>query len=93
MPNNVKYTISIPAKETNLIKYIDEKRQHSNLSAYIRNLIQKDIDNSIDTELETIYDYVFKRLKEDDFLKLEKKGSKLESAIDNASKDIIMELF
>ncbi|MFC0301146.1 hypothetical protein ACFFIS_10005 [Virgibacillus soli] len=92
MPN-VRYTISIPSKDLELIHFVKEKRKQNGLSAYIRELVRKDMKNRENLELEQIYEYVIKKLKEDGYTMKEIAAKKVTDFIDEADKDIIMDLF
>lgn len=93
MPN-ARYTISIPSKDSDLIRYIGNKRKSVGLSAYIRELIRKDMKNQDISDLEQIYEYVAKRIMEDGFhIEGGSSAQKNVDFIDEQDKELIMDLF
>ena len=92
MPN-ARYTISILSKDSDLIHYIENKRRSIGLSAYIRELVRKDKENQDMSDLEQIYEYVAKRMKEEGFHIDNTSVRKAADFIDEQDKDIIMDLF
>ncbi|WP_371069652.1 hypothetical protein [Sediminibacillus sp. JSM 1682029] len=92
MPN-ARYTISILSKDSELIHYIENKRKSVGLSAYIRELIRKDMENQDISDLEQIYEYVAKRIKEDGFHIEGESAQKNVDFIDEQDKELIMDLF
>ncbi|MBT2218001.1 hypothetical protein KK120_19545 [Virgibacillus dakarensis] len=92
MPN-ARYTISILSKDSDLIQYVENKRKSIGLSAYIRELIRKEMENQDPPDLEQIYEYVAKRIKEDGYISAESGAQKVNEFIDQQDKDIIMDLF
>jgi len=94
MPN-AKFTISIPSKDSELSLFMEEKLSCNGMSvsAYIRELIRKDMDNQENTDLEQIYAYVMKRIIEEGYVVNEQDATKVSNLIDEADKDIIMDLF
>ncbi|MGP9039416.1 hypothetical protein [Cytobacillus kochii] len=92
MPN-ARYTISILSKDSDLIHFIEIKRKSIGLSAYIRELIRKDMEKQDTSDLEHIYKYVAKRMKEDGFHIDDTSARKAAESIDEQYKDIIMDLF
>ncbi|MEC5424287.1 hypothetical protein QGM71_12370 [Virgibacillus sp. C22-A2] len=92
---NTRFTISIPSKDWELSQFMEKKLNHNgiSLSAYIRELIRKDMDSQENTELEQIYTYVMKRITEEGYLVNDQGATKVNSLIDEADKDIIMDLF
>ncbi|MDL4840345.1 hypothetical protein [Aquibacillus rhizosphaerae] len=92
MPN-ARYTISILSKDSDLIQYIENKRKSIGLSAYIRELIRKDMEKQDTSDLEQIYEYVAKRIKEDGYISPELSAQKVNELIDEQDKDIIKDLF
>ncbi|CDO04307.1 hypothetical protein BN988_02861 [Oceanobacillus picturae] len=92
MPN-ARYTISILSKDSELIQYIENKRKSIGLSAYIRELIRNDKEKQDTSDLEQIYEYVAKRMKEDG-LHIDNTGAQeAKKFIDEQDKEIIMDLF
>ncbi|MCA1025033.1 hypothetical protein LCM23_02945 [Cytobacillus kochii] len=92
MPN-ARYTISILSKDSELIHYIENKRKSIGLSAYIRELIRKDMENQDISDLEQIYEYVAKRMKEDGLHIDDIGAQEATKSIDEQDKEIIMDLF
>ncbi|UOQ84640.1 hypothetical protein [Gracilibacillus salinarum] len=92
MPN-ARYTISILSKDSELIHYIENKRKSVGLSAYIRELIRKDMKNQDISDFEQIYEYVAKRIMENGFISAESGAQKVNEFIDQQDKDIITDLF
>lgn len=92
MPN-VKYTISFLPNDRELLEFVEKKKKRQNFSAYIRELIRKDMDCQEHTDLEYIYSYVMKRIIEEGYVVNEQDATKVSNLIDEADKDIIMDLF
>lgn len=90
---NVRYTISIPSKDTELVQFIREKTQYVSLSAYIRELIRNDMNNGGNHELEQIYLYVEKRLSESGFTLKATANGEITKIIDEMDKEVILDLF
>src|SRR5699024_10174822 len=95
LPIYAKFTISIPSKDSELSLFMEEKLSCNGMSvsAYIRELIRKDMDNQENTDLEQIYAYVMKRIIEEGYVVNEQDATKVSNLIDEADKDIIMDLF
>lgn len=92
MPN-VKHTISFLPNDQELLQFVKEKRKSQNFSAYIRELIRKDMGCQENTDLEHIYSYVMKRITEEGYVVNDQDATKVSNLIDEADKDIIMDLF
>ncbi len=90
---NVRYTISIPPKDSELVQFIREKTQHVSMSAYIRELIRNDMENRENQELEQIYLYVEKRLRESGFTLKATANGEVTKIIDEMDKEVILDLF
>lgn len=92
MPN-VRYTISFPSKETQLIQFMEDKvnSSHISASAYIRDLIRKDMESSQNSDLEQIYSYVIEKFKKDGYIMTEQ--SNAVASINEEDKNVIMGLF
>jgi hypothetical protein len=91
MPN-VRYTFSIPTKDTELLYFINEKKKTVNFSGYIRDLIRKDMENDEVDRLEQIYQYVKQRLHENGLV-IRQNDKNTSSSIDEIDKEIILDLF
>lgn len=90
---NVKYTISFLPNDRELLEFVEEKRKSQNFSAYIRNLIRNDMGNQDYSNLEEIYLYVLKRIKEDGYAISEPGTKQINGIITEEDKDIILDLF
>jgi hypothetical protein len=95
MDKHIRFTVSIPPKEAELSHFMMEKVKHNGMSvsAYIRNLIRKDMENQINHDFEEIYQYVVKRLKETGIDLLANNKVSSNNIIDEIHKEIILELF
>lgn len=91
MPN-VRYTFSIPTKDTELLHFINEKKKTVNFSGYIRDLIRKDMENDEVDRFEQIYQYVKQRLHENGLV-IRQNDKNTNSSIDEIDKEIILDLF
>ena len=91
MPN-VRFTISIPTKDTELLHFINEKKKTVNFSGYIRDLIRKDMENDEVDRFEQIYQYVKQRLHENGLV-IRQNDKNTNSSIDEIDKEIILDLF
>lgn len=90
---NARYTISIPEKDTELIRFIEDKTKQSNLSAYIRDLLRKDMENYNEENLEQIYEYIIKRMREDRLTIIADNPATEKNFISEEDKDTILNLF
>ncbi|WP_157184153.1 hypothetical protein [Evansella cellulosilytica] len=63
------------------------------VSAYIRDLIRKDMENKGAESLEEIYQYVEKRLKESGLAMEETRGRDMKDIVDEVDKELILNLF
>lgn len=92
MPN-LKYTISFLPHDQELIQFVEEKKKTQNFSAYVRELIRKDMKTGGNSEFERMFQYVMKRIKENGYAMGDKDSKKVTDAIDESDKQIIMDLF
>ncbi|MCF2649684.1 hypothetical protein [Niallia circulans] len=93
MPN-AKFTISILPNDQDLIRFIEEKRKTQGFSAYVRDLIRKDMSNPHETtDLEQIYEYVEKRLQENGIVVKDAAEIKMKGIVDEVDKELILNLF
>lgn len=91
MPN--RYTISILPSDQYMIYFVEENRKIQNFSAYVRDLIRRDMCNNPEIlNLEQINKYVEKRLSEIGFAKVDKEPKGL-NYFDDADKEVIKNLF
>lgn len=90
---NRRYTISFLDNDKDMIQFIESKRKETNFSAYIRDLIKKDMNSKYDEDLERIYQYVSNRLKKEGVAQISEVEENTESIIDDMDKDIIFDLF
>ena len=91
MTKRLRYTISFLPNDQELIDFIQNKRKNQSFSSFVRELIRREMETGVNKdELETIYQYVIKRLHENS--KIEIIESKKDS-IDDIDKDIIINLF
>jgi len=88
---NIKYTISFPSNDETLTNFVKSKRKQGNFSAYVRELIKRDMDNQSTIELDDIYQYVRDKLQKEGFATINE--SNTNSQIDEADKEVILELF
>ncbi|MFS0752632.1 hypothetical protein [Oceanobacillus sp. 1P07AA] len=90
MPN-VRYTISFLPNDFELLHFVEEKSKSQNFSAYIRELIKKDMAAKVDSSMEEIFEYVAKRIKEEGYIMQESSTQK--EFIDEHDKEMIIDLF
>jgi len=90
---NVKYTISFITRDKALLNFVEQKRKQGNFSAYVRELIKKDMDNQSNTELDDIYQYVRDRLLKEGFAATNGNNSNTNIQINETDKEVILELF
>lgn len=90
---NVKYTISFLSNDQKLLQFVEEKRRTQNFSAYIRNLIRNDMESSENPDFEDIYKYVVRRIKEDEYMIDGNLSNQVVDLIDEADKEVILDLF
>lgn len=90
---NVKYTISFLPNDRELLEFVEKKKKYQNFSAYIRGLIRKDMETGGNSDLEKIYEYVVKRIQEDGYGMEDTDPKKVTELVDEAEKEIIMDLF
>lgn len=90
---NARYTISFPPNDHELLHFVEKKRKSQNFSAYIRELIRSDMEADDKPELEKIYEYVAKRIKEDGYVIDGNESNQVADFIDEVDKEIIMDLF
>jgi hypothetical protein len=96
MDKPIRFTISIPPKDVELSDFMMKKVKQNGMSvsAYIRNLIRRDMDTQVEFDFEEIYQYVARRLKESGLvLSVNNNNGSLNNAIDEIDKDIILDLF
>lgn len=96
MDKPILFTISIPPKDVELSDFMMKKVKQNGMSvsAYIRNLIRRDMDTQVEFDFEEIYQYVARRLKESGLvLSVNNNNGSLNNAIDEIDKDIILDLF
>ncbi|AIF45130.1 hypothetical protein [Virgibacillus sp. SK37] len=89
----VRYTVSFLPNDHELLRFVGEKKKTQNFSAYVRELIRSDMRVADKPELERIYEYVIKRIKEDGYVMEDKDSNKVADFIDETDKEIIMDLF
>lgn len=90
---NVRFTISISSRDSELIEFIGDKRKNGSLSAYIRELIRMDMENGQAYDIEQIYQYVEKRLRESGFAIKEAGNRQVKEIVDDLDKVVILNLF
>jgi len=90
---NDRFTISISSRDSELIEFIGEKRKNGSLSAYIRELIQKDMKNGQAYDIEQIYLYVEKRLRESGIALTDTGNGQVKGIVDDLDKEVILNLF
>ena len=96
MDKPIRFTISIPPKDVELSDFMMKKVKQNGMSvsAYIRNLIRRDMQTQVEFDFEEIYQYVARRLKESGLvLSVNNNNGSLNNAIDEIDKDIILDLF
>lgn len=94
MHKQKKYTISFLPHQKDLIQFVEEKRKTQTVSAYIRKLVQHDMDNqeANANDLESIYQYVAKRLSEGGY-KQQDEGNKEKLVLTEEEENVIKDLF
>ncbi|MGG3691788.1 hypothetical protein [Heyndrickxia ginsengihumi] len=95
MPNHLRYTISFPPSDQDLISFIEKRKktQSFSFSAYVRDLIRKDMSSKQEIpNLEQIFEYVEKRLRENGFTIKENEDS-MKTIMDEMDKEVILNLF
>lgn len=93
MPNT-KFTISLLPNDRELIRFIDKKKKTQSLSAYVWELIRKDMNkNQVIPDYEQIYEYVEKRLQENGITMKDSSKANLKSSLDELDKELILDLF
>lgn len=90
---NVRYTVSFLPNDQELLRFVEDKRKTQNFSAYVRELIRDDMKTGDNSELEKIYEYVVKRIKEDGYVMEDIDSKKVPDIVNEADKEIIMDLF
>lgn len=90
---NDRFTISISSRDSELIEFIKEKRKNGSLSAYIRGLIRQDMGNREVKELEQIYLYIEKKLRESGFAIKDIGNGQVKGIVDDLDKEVILNLF
>ncbi|WP_047979728.1 hypothetical protein [Ornithinibacillus contaminans] len=92
MPN-LKYTISFLPNDKELLQFVEKKREHQNFSAYVRELIRSDMKTGGNSEFDRMFEYVIKRIKEDGHIMKGMDPKKVTEIVDEADKEVIMDLF
>lgn len=91
---NLKFTISLLPNDQELIRFIEEKKRTQSFSAYVRNLIRKDMNSIQETpNLEQIYEYVEKRFLENGFALKDTAEDKMKEVVNEFDKEMILNLF
>ncbi|MBS4220067.1 hypothetical protein KHA96_17280 [Bacillus sp. FJAT-49711] len=91
---NLRFTISLLPNDQDLIRFIEVKRRTQSLSAYVRELIRKDMSGNKEIpNLEEIYEYVEKRLQESGFAIKDVAEDQMKEIVDEVDKELILNLF
>lgn len=89
---NVKFTISFLSTDRDLIQFIEDKRRTQSFSGYVRGLIRKDMMKTEPDELQAIYEYISKKLREDGYSWNDDKREEY-NEFDESEKEMLLTLF
>jgi hypothetical protein len=91
--NRTRYTISLLPSDNDIIKHLENVKEHSTISMYIRNLIKSDLNGSYrgNPDINLIVEKVIQRIKEDGELQFS--ADHEEISISDEQRGIISSLF
>ena len=90
-----RYTISLLPSDIDIIEHLENVKEHTTFSMYVRNLIKSDMDGSNyrNPNIDQIVEKVIKRIKQDGKLQLNVHAENNEVSISDEQRDIISSLF
>lgn len=91
--NCYRYTISFLPTDHELISFVENKRKTNSFSSYVRNLIRKDMGQATleEEQFEGMYQYLLKRLQNSEKIILTE--NTLKPFVEDADKDLILNIF
>ncbi|MDF1510668.1 hypothetical protein PZE06_21265 [Robertmurraya sp. DFI.2.37] len=94
MTQRLRYTISFLPTDTDLIKHLDEIKEQTTVSMYVRNLIRKDLyDEHATPNIDDVVERVLLKLKSNNDISLLLQSNELKVKISEEQKSIISTLF
>ena len=94
MTQRARYTISFLPTDTDLINHLENIKEHTTVSMYVRSLIRKDLyDEHITPNIDDLVEKVILKLKCNNDILLSPQSNKPEIKISEEQKGIVASLF